>query len=177
MPVPPRRAPPRGAPSDVALPAGRSYREEARPQPAMRGEEMTKPETTVESETPRPLAGHEPGHPAAELEVEGTTTFQGRFRGRGRFTLFLSDAAQAKIGLDYRSPDSVLLSVESTAGIRLSADDTLTLSGGLSRDLVNQEIRGRVAAKLRIARDLSAEIEQEFGASGPKTSVAMKLRI
>lgn len=113
----------------------------------------------------------------AELEVSGVTDFRGSFKGKGSLTLYLSDAAKAKVALDYRGPDRVLLSVESEAGIRLSADDTLTLSGGLSRDLVNQEIRGHVKAKLKLSRDLAAEIEQEFGASGPRTSVAVKLKL
>jgi hypothetical protein len=115
--------------------------------------------------------------PKAELELRGATTAKGQFKGKGTLTLFLSDAARAKIGLDYRSPDRILLSIESTGGIRLSADDSLVLSGGLTRDLVNGEIGGEVKARLKIARDLQAEIEQEFGASGPKTSVAVKLRI
>ena len=130
----------------------------------------------TEADTVRPV-GHKEGHPVAELQVDGSTSFRGRFRGKGRLTLFLRDATQAKIALDYRSPDSLLLSVESTAGIRLSTDDSLTLSGGLSRDLINREMRGKVGVKLKIARDLAAEIEQEFGASGPKTSVSVTLRL
>lgn len=117
-----------------------------------------------------------PDH-TVELELEGRTTVAGRFRGSGALTLFLSDATKAKIGLDYRSPDRILLTVESTGGIRLSADDTLTLSGGLTRDLVNREIAGEVKARLKLARDLQADIEQTFGGRGPTTSVTVKLRL
>lgn len=135
-------------------------------------EELAKAETEA-----RTSVGHEKGHPVAELEVDGSRNFRGQFGGKGRLTLFLNEAAKAKIALDYRSPDNLLLSVDSTAGIRLSADDSLTLSGGLSRDLINQEMGGKVGVKLKIARDLAAEFEQEFGASGPKTSVSVTLRL
>lgn len=131
-------------------------------------------EAVVESAAARGAGGDDP---TAELELRGATTAKGRFKGKGSLTLFLSDAAKAKIGLDYRSPDRILLSIESQGGIRLSADDSLVLSGGLTRDLVNGEIGGEVKARLKIARDLQAEIEQEFGGSGPKTSVSLKLRL
>ncbi len=115
--------------------------------------------------------------PKAELEISGSADFRGALRGKGQLTLFLSDAARAQVGLDYRNPDRILLSLTSRAGIRLSADDSLELSGGLSRDLMNQELKGHVQARLRIARDLAAQLEQEFGGSGPKTSMTLKLRL
>lgn len=113
----------------------------------------------------------------AELSVTGTTDFSGELRGKGSLTLFLSDAARARVAVDYRRPDRLLVSVESEAGIRLSADDTLVLSGGLRRDMLDREIAGHVKAELKLGRDLAAQIEQEFGASGPATTVAVKLRI
>lgn len=137
------------------------------------------PEETAAAEapvTPQAARQERPG-PTAELQVQGSTNFGGQFRGRGQLTLFLSDAARARIALDYRNPDNILLSVDSTAGIRLSADDSLTLSGGLTQNLVNQEIRGKVGASLRLSRDLAAQIEQEFGAAGPRTSVSVRVRL
>lgn len=115
--------------------------------------------------------------PQAELEISGSADFGGALRGKGQLTLYLSDAARAQVGLDYRDPDRILLSLSSRAGIRLSADDSLELSGGLSRDLVNQELKGNVQARLRLARDLDARLEQEFGGSGPKTSMTLRLRL
>lgn len=115
--------------------------------------------------------------PKAELQIRGSSNFQGDIRGRGQLTLFLSDATRADVTLDYRNPNQILLNVGSRAGIRLSADDTLTLSGGLNRNLVNQELRGNVKAQLKIGRDLAAELEQEFGASGPKTSMSLRLKL
>lgn len=115
--------------------------------------------------------------PKAELAIEGTSDFRGTLRGKGTLTLFLSDAARAQLAVDYRDPDRLTLTLNSQGGIRLSADDTLELSGGLSRNLLNQELRGNVRARLRIARDLAAELRQEFGAAGPKTSMSLRLRI
>ena len=111
------------------------------------------------------------------IEVKGSTDFAGEFRGKGQLRFDISDAAQAKIALDYRSPERILLQIESSVGIKLSGDDTLTLSGGLTRDLVNQELSGEVSARLKIAKDLDVTIEQEFGGSGPRTSVALKLTL
>lgn len=115
--------------------------------------------------------------PKAELEITGSSDFQGDLRGKGQLTLFLTDVARAQVAVDYRSPERIVLSVESRAGIRLSADESLELSGGLTRNLVNQELRGNVKARLRVSRDLDAQVQQEFGSSGPKTSMAIKLRL
>ncbi|MFQ5890205.1 MAG: hypothetical protein ACE5JR_09145 [Gemmatimonadota bacterium] len=112
-----------------------------------------------------------------ELEVKGSTDFAGRFTGKGRLTLHISDATKALVGLDYRRPDRLVLNLHSTAGLKLSADDTLTLSGGLTHDLLNQRLGGKVSARLKIANSLGASIEQEFGQSGPRTSLSVKLRL
>ena len=109
------------------------------------------------------------------LEVKGSTNFAGEFRGSGQLRFDIRDAARARIGLDYRNPEDIRLRIDSTVGIKLSSDDSLTLSGGLTRDLANGEFRGEVSARLRIAKDLDVSIEQEFGSGGPKTSVALKL--
>ena len=111
------------------------------------------------------------------LEVKGSTSFNGEFRGSGQLRFDISDAARARIGLDYRSPEDVRLRIDSTVGFKLSTDDSLTLSGGLTRDLANGEVTGEVSARLRIAKDLDVTIEQEFGSSGPKTSLALKLTL
>ncbi len=109
------------------------------------------------------------------LEIRGSTNFAGEFTGSGQLRFDISDAARAKISLDYRSPDEMIVRIESTVGFKLSGDDTLTLSAGLKRDLINREFSGEVSARLRIAKDLDVRIEQEFGSSGPKTSVVFKL--
>lgn len=112
-----------------------------------------------------------------ELEVKGSTDFSGRVAGQGRLTLQVSDAASASVGVDYRNADRLLLSLESTAGLRLSADDTLTLSGGLTHDLLNQELGGRVRARLKIDKRVSASLEQRFDRRGPATSVELRITL
>lgn len=114
--------------------------------------------------------------PVAELELSGLTDHAGEIRGKGTLTLFLSDAAEASVSVDYRRDDRLVVGIESETGIRLGADDSLTLSGGLSRDLFSREIEGHVTAELELARDLEVELEQEFGTDGPRTSVALELR-
>lgn len=115
--------------------------------------------------------------PPVELRIKGDTDLSGEFRGKGEFTLHVSDAARARFLLDYRRPDSLTVTLESTVGIQLAADDSLTLSGGLSRDVFNGQVKGHVSARLRITKDLSAELEQSFGPSGPKTSFELKVRL
>lgn len=121
----------------------------------------------------RPAA---PPDPVAELRVRAETDHAGEIRGKGTLTLFLSDAARARVSVDYRRGNRLVLAVDSRAGIRLGADDTLTLSGGLSRDLFDRELTGHVSAELELSRNLVAELEQEFGADGPTTSVHLRLR-
>lgn len=114
--------------------------------------------------------------PVAQLKMSGRTDHSGDVRGKGTLTLFLSDAAEARIALDYRADNRLRIAVDSEAGIRLSADDTLTLGGGLERDLLRNETNAFVRAELELAKDLTAELEQEFGTDGPTTSIALKLR-
>jgi hypothetical protein len=97
--------------------------------------------------------------------------------GHFQYPATSSLAAKAKLVVDYKRPDSIVVSLDSTVGIKLSADDSLVLSGGLTQDLVNGEVKGRVSAHLRIAKDLSAELEQRFGASGPVTSFELRLKL
>lgn len=112
-----------------------------------------------------------------ELEIRGSTDFTGRLAGRGKLTLHVSDAAKASIGVDYRNADRLVLSLDSTAGLRLSADDSLTLSGGLTHDLLNREFGGKVSARIRLSDRLGATIEQEFGRKGAVTSLDVRLRL
>lgn len=123
----------------------------------------------------KPPAG--PEKPSAELAIDGLATYAGELRGKGVLTLHLSDAARARLTLDYRRDNRLVLAVDSTAGLRLSADDTLELSGGLTHDVLNRDLHGRVKARLSLSRDLTAELEQEFGSDGPDTSLSIKLRL
>jgi hypothetical protein len=115
--------------------------------------------------------------PKVELRLRGSTNLAGDFKGKGELRIQISDAAKARLLVDYRRPDRITVSVDSTAGIRLSADDTLTLAGGLTRDVVNNTFGGKIRAELKISRDLKAELEQSFGATGPTTSFELSLRL
>ena len=115
--------------------------------------------------------------PQIELRLRGSRNLDGVFRGKGQVLFSISDAAKAKLMVDYRGEDSILVSIESTAGITLSADDSLVLSGGITHNLVNNEFRGKVSAELRIAKDLSARLEQTFGATGATTSFEFSVKL
>lgn len=112
-----------------------------------------------------------------ELKVRGSKDFSGRIAGRGTLTLELGDASEAKLLFDYREDSRLRLGLESGVGLRIGADDTLRLSGGLTRELLNQELEGRVSARLKLARDLDVEVEQAFGSRGGKTSMSLTLRL
>ena len=112
-----------------------------------------------------------------ELKISGSSDFEGRIAGKGTLSLELSDAAEARVLFDYREDRRLRLGVESKVGLRLGADDTLLLSGGLTRELLNQELEGRVSARLKLARDLDVEMEQAFGPRGGKTSMSLLVRL
>jgi hypothetical protein len=115
--------------------------------------------------------------PKVELRLKGSTNLAGEFTGKGELRIQISDAAKARLLLDYRRADRITVSVDSTAGIALSADDTLTLSGGLTRDVVNNAFGGKISAELEISKDLRAELEQSFGAAGARTSFELRLKL
>lgn len=104
-----------------------------------------------------------------QLRLRGDGDFAGEFRGDGRLIFAFSDATRASLEVDYSSPDELVVAMETTTGLTLSADDSLELSGGLSWDRVERELEGEVEAELRVGRDLGVVVRQEF-VPGPDTT-------
>jgi len=99
-----------------------------------------------------------------QISLQGETALEGDIEGKGELRLRISDAAKASLGFDYSSPDELVLSLDAEAGIDLDADRTLTLSGGLTWETLEQQLGTHVKAKLKIGKDVSATIQHEYEA-------------
>lgn len=110
-----------------------------------------------------------------ELRLEGETVEGGEIEGRGTLTFHVDDASRASLRVDYSSPDELVLSLRSRAGLRLSADDSLVLTGGLERQVALGVTEGEVGAELRLGRGRRVSVEQEFGPGPDRTSLEVSL--
>ena len=114
-------------------------------------------------------------HEKVEIRFRGESGADGEIEGNGRLTLHVADASRASLEIDYSSPDEVLLSLRSRAGIDLSADETLTLTGGVERQIAVDETQGEVGAELRFGRGRKVRVEQEFRPGPDRTSLEVSL--
>ena len=103
------------------------------------------------------------------LRLRGAGDFDGEFRGTGQLSFAFSDATRASLKVDYSLPDELVVAMETSTGLELSADDSLVLSGGMAWDRVARELEGQVEAELRVARDLGVVLSQSFE-PGPDTT-------
>jgi hypothetical protein len=104
-----------------------------------------------------------------QLTLSGETQrLDGRVSGKGSITL-MADASTVCFALDYRSKDRIVLTLSGEQGIRLSASDTLTFSGSVSRDLADRHWQGEYALKLEISQSVAATLSQKFTRQGTKT--------
>lgn len=119
---------------------------------------------------PRPAAARRaPRSHHVRLRLRGAGDFDGEFRGTGELRFAFSDATRSSLEVDFESPDEMVVSMETTTGLRLSADDSLVLTGGASWDRLEREMEGEIEAELRIARDLGVVLSQSFE-PGPDTT-------
>jgi len=110
-----------------------------------------------------------------EIRLKGESDADGEIEGTGTLTLHVADASRASLEIDYSSPDEVLLSLSSRAGIHLSADETLILTGGVERQIALDETSGEVGAELRFGRGQKVKVEQEFRPGPDRTSLEVSL--
>jgi hypothetical protein len=98
--------------------------------------------------------------------TEGTVT------GQGSVTFHFGDATTAKFGLNYRSPNEVILSLGSTTGVKIANKDLEIRLGG---EFVpgTREISGDVALNLRISKEVAASISQTLSKQGDRTELAV----
>ncbi len=104
-----------------------------------------------------------------KLRLRGAGDFDGTFRGSGQLRFAFSDAVRSSLEVDFSTPDELVVALETTAGVRLSADDGLVLSGGLEWDRLERELEGEVEAELRVGRDLGVVVSQTL-VPGPDTT-------
>lgn len=103
------------------------------------------------------------------MKLRGDGDFDGEFHGTGQLSFAFSDATDASLEVDFSTPDELVVALETSTGLRLSADDGLVLAGGLSWDRVAEQVEGEVEAELRIGRDLGVVVSQSF-VPGPDTT-------
>lgn len=103
------------------------------------------------------------------MKLRGSGDFDGAFHGNGQLSFAFSDATRSSLEVDFSTPDELVVALETTTGLRLSADDSLELTGGLGWDRVEKELEGEVEAELRIGRDLGVVVSQSF-VPGPDTT-------
>jgi hypothetical protein len=110
-----------------------------------------------------------------ELGLTRPMPYSASIGGGGELRIHLTDAAQASVGIDYTSPDQLILRVRSSVGVQLSSDADLTLGGGVGVNLLNKELSGEVDLRLKISKEVAASLSQEFLPSGPRTALTLKL--
>lgn len=110
-----------------------------------------------------------------EIRLKGESEADGEIEGSGTLTLHVDDASRASLEIDYSSPDEILVALRSRAGIRLSADDSLTLTGGVERQIGLDQAAGEVGAELRIGRSHRVKVEQEFRPGPDRTSLEVSV--
>lgn len=111
-----------------------------------------------------------------EIRLKGESEADGEIEGTGTLTLHVADASRASLEIDYSSPDEVQLSLSSRAGIALSSDETLVLTGGVERQIGLDETEGEVGAELRFGSGRKVKVEQEFRPGPDRTSLEVSLR-
>ncbi len=109
------------------------------------------------------------------VQLKGAVDAAGHLAGKGVVTFEFGDANKSSVGIDYKSEDKIVLTVESSTGFKISTENTLTVGGGLNFNLFNHEYGGKIFAEISINKQIAAQIEQEFAKSGNSTSLTLKL--
>ena len=112
-----------------------------------------------------------------DFSLSGSKNEVGELRGAGKLMLEFSDVSKSSIKLDYSQSDKSLLEVDSSVGIKFSADNTLTFSGGLDYNFMNKKINGNLGAQLVISKDIAANIEQSFATAGNTTKLTLTIKL
>jgi hypothetical protein len=99
--------------------------------------------------------------------VDETATQQtGTLAGAGALCLEIKDVTKSTLAVDYKEQDKVKVSVTSEAPIRLSADASITPSGGIDYDVLNKSITGTAGVDLVVSKEVAMSFEQQFNKSG-----------
>ncbi len=101
----------------------------------------------------------------------------GELEGKGELVIEIGDATQASLTFDHVARDRLVLGIHSAVGLRLSKTGTLKLEGGAKKELLQGELSGEVRARLTLARAVDVTVTQSFRASGPTTSLRVKVRL
>ena len=112
-----------------------------------------------------------------DFSMNGVLNEKGKFGGTGILALKFSDITKSSLTFDYSGPDKVVLKVDSSVGIKIFADNTLTFSRGLGYNFMNQKINGNIGAEFIISKNIAAKIEQSFAAQGNNTALTIIIKI
>lgn len=112
-----------------------------------------------------------------ELSIKGTREEEGEFGGSGELTINFNDITKSSVVFDYSDPDKVILKLDSSVGFSVSAENTLTFSGGLDYNFINQEFGGRIGAKFTISKEIAVQIEQAFAKDKNKTTLTLTIKL
>ncbi len=97
---------------------------------------------------------------------ETTTTQTGSLAGTGDLSINIDDITKAALSVDYKEQDKVKISLSSSESIKLDADKSLTLSGGLNYDLFNKSITGKGGIDFVVSKEVAMSVEQSFNKTG-----------
>jgi hypothetical protein len=98
----------------------------------------------------------------------------GAIRGSGSLAFQISDASTATLGIDYESPDVLVLSIAAAAGMMIrNRDLQIEVGGELAPG--TREVAGRAIVKLRISKEVSASITQRLSRSGNQTTLSVEV--
>jgi hypothetical protein len=99
--------------------------------------------------------------------VDETATQQtGTLAGTGALSVDIKDITKTSVSVDYKEQDKVKVSVTSEAPIKLTTDSSITPSGGINYDFLNQSITGKVGIDLVVSKEVAMSFEQSFNKSG-----------
>jgi hypothetical protein len=102
--------------------------------------------------------------------AEGTITGKGGLK-------FEFPTSNFKLSFDYSSPEKVIIGIAGEKQIKLSADDSLVLSGRLSKNLIDNALSGSVGLQIIINKNASVKLEQVISPDGFKTTLGFSIAI
>ncbi len=97
---------------------------------------------------------------------ETATQHTGVLAGNGMLTVDIKDINKTSIGVDYQDQDKLKVSLQSSETVKLSADDSLMLSGRIGYDVLNKAITGNAGINFEVSKDVKMSFDQSFNKTG-----------
>jgi hypothetical protein len=97
---------------------------------------------------------------------ETATQHTGVLAGNGTLTVDIKDINKTSIGVDYQDEDRLKVKLQSSETVKLFADESLTLSGGIGYNVLNKTITGNAGINFEVSKDIKMSFDQSFNKSG-----------